>query len=174
MKRLAMRKSSSYFSLIVVTILMAHCVVIHPAFSQTGTSRTGVLRHTPPPQFTSLSSEKIAATKAKNSLETFHSNFEDFYLENLEQELKIQEETGLASDKPRFSHPFVDSIKIIHEYAGQQIESPLVEASPLGERGFFERNVSQKVLKILIQFNKEAFEQDQTSETPEAFIRSEE
>src|SRR3989338_5586558 len=154
MKRLAMRKSSSYFSLIVVTILMAHCVVIHPAFSQTGTSRTGVLRHTPPSQPESLSSEKIAATKAKISLETFHSNFEYFYLENLEQELKIQEETGLASDKPRFSHPFVNSVTIVHEYAGQQIESPLVEASPLGERGFFERNVSQNVLKILIQFNK--------------------
>jgi len=149
---------------------MAHCVVIHPAFSQTGTSRTGVLRHTPPSQLKSLSSEKIAATKAKISLETFHSNFEYFYLENLEQELKIQEETGLASDKPRFSHPFVNSVTIVHEYAGQQIESPLVEASPLGERGFFERNVSQNVLKILIQFNKEAFEQDQTSETPEAFI----
>ena len=109
-----MRKSSSYFSLIVVTILMAHCVVIHPAFSQTGTSRTGVLRHTPPSQLKSLSSEKIAATKAKISLETFHSNFEYFYLENLEQELKIQEETGLASDKPRFSHPFVNSVTIVH------------------------------------------------------------
>ena len=146
--------------------------ILTVANSQTDSrSRSGVLKHVPPPPQTgSISSESLAREKAKIMVEDYNSNLEEIYLFNREQELRIQEETGIASDVPRFSHPFVSGVTIVHEYAGTQIESPLVQALQPGERSSFERNVSQKVLKILIQFNKDAFGQEQSVDAPEAFI----